>query len=164
MRGSVRPAHVVAVFILGIIPVRAEQNPRRRVVAANSALTTEANEHSTTRDELHRTQTELITTARQAGMAEVATGVLHNMGNALNTISVSAQLIRASSRTGTTRQRHRGPIRGRHARVDPLRRHTSRRGLPAHPPPHSRLCHRHHAPKLSARSGGTHPVVPRLTA
>lgn len=35
----------------------------------------------------------LVLTARQAGMADVATSVLHNIGNALNSVNVSAQLI-----------------------------------------------------------------------
>ncbi len=33
---------------------------------------------------------ELIGTARRAGMAEIATGVLHNVGNVLNSVNVSA--------------------------------------------------------------------------
>jgi signal transduction histidine kinase len=36
---------------------------------------------------------ELVTASRQAGMAEVATSVLHNVGNVLNSINVSASLI-----------------------------------------------------------------------
>jgi two-component system NtrC family sensor kinase len=43
--------------------------------------------------ELQDTQQRLVDTARQAGMAEVATGVLHNVGNVLNSINVSAALI-----------------------------------------------------------------------
>ena len=35
-------------------------------------------------------QSELVVTSRQAGMAEVATGVLHNVGNVLNSVNVSA--------------------------------------------------------------------------
>jgi signal transduction histidine kinase len=35
---------------------------------------------------------ELINTARRAGMAEVATGVLHNVGNVLNSVNVSASV------------------------------------------------------------------------
>src|SRR5258708_32794536 len=42
---------------------------------------------------LRASQQELIETSRQVGMAEVATGVLHNMGNALNSINVSTTLI-----------------------------------------------------------------------
>jgi PAS domain S-box-containing protein len=39
---------------------------------------------------LHR---ELLSASRQAGMAEVATGVLHNVGNVLNSVNVSCALI-----------------------------------------------------------------------
>ena len=35
----------------------------------------------------------LLDTSRQAGMAEVATGVLHNVGNVLNSVNVSANLL-----------------------------------------------------------------------
>ena len=42
--------------------------------------------------ELNRTQAELLETSRQAGMAEVATSVLHNVGNVLNSVGVSAEL------------------------------------------------------------------------
>ena len=37
---------------------------------------------------------QLVEASRQAGMAEVATGVLHNVGNVLNSINVSMTLIR----------------------------------------------------------------------
>ena len=36
---------------------------------------------------------ELIEISRQAGMAEVATGVLHNVGNVLNSVNISATLV-----------------------------------------------------------------------
>jgi len=39
-------------------------------------------------DELHNTQDKLLSTARKAGMAEVATNVLHNVGNVLNSINI----------------------------------------------------------------------------
>jgi signal transduction histidine kinase len=40
--------------------------------------------------ELHRV---LVDVSRQAGMAEVATGVLHNVGNTLNSVNISTQVI-----------------------------------------------------------------------
>ncbi len=40
--------------------------------------------------EMHRT---LVDISRQAGMAEVATGVLHNVGNTLNSVNVSTTLV-----------------------------------------------------------------------
>ena len=43
--------------------------------------------------ELAKMHTQLLEVSRQAGMAEVATGVLHNVGNVLNSVNVSAMLI-----------------------------------------------------------------------
>ncbi len=42
---------------------------------------------------LRETQQRLLETSRLAGMAEVATGVLHNVGNVLNSVNVSAGLV-----------------------------------------------------------------------
>ncbi len=43
--------------------------------------------------ERNRLNQELIETSRLAGMADVATGVLHNVGNVLNSVNVSGQLV-----------------------------------------------------------------------
>lgn len=43
--------------------------------------------------ELARLNRELMKASREAGMAEIATGVLHNVGNVLNSVNVSASLI-----------------------------------------------------------------------
>ncbi|SFH10091.1 DAHL domain-containing protein [Pseudomonas sp. NFACC45] len=64
---------------------------------ANNALQT-ANDELELRVEertrqLKDTQSELMDTARQAGMAEIATNVLHNVGNVLNSVNISADLI-----------------------------------------------------------------------
>jgi signal transduction histidine kinase len=48
--------------------------------------------------ELRQAQSELVATARRAGMAEIATNVLHNVGNVLNSVNVSAGLITSSVR------------------------------------------------------------------
>ncbi|MDZ7637229.1 MAG: ATP-binding protein [Bryobacterales bacterium] len=45
------------------------------------------------RAELAETQQRLIALSRQSGMAEVATSVLHNVGNVLNSVNVSATLV-----------------------------------------------------------------------
>ncbi|HEX4666993.1 MAG TPA: ATP-binding protein [Chthoniobacterales bacterium] len=42
---------------------------------------------------LHASQQKLLDASRLAGMAEVATGVLHNVGNVLNSVNVSANLV-----------------------------------------------------------------------
>jgi len=52
-----------------------------------------------TEEELRHAQHDLIETSRLAGIAEVATGVLHNLGNALNSVNTSASICgRAASR------------------------------------------------------------------
>jgi signal transduction histidine kinase len=43
--------------------------------------------------ELEKMHRELLGVSRRAGMAEVATGMLHNVGNVLNSVSVSATLM-----------------------------------------------------------------------
>jgi PAS domain S-box-containing protein len=44
-------------------------------------------------EELERVHKQLIMASRQAGMAEVATNVLHNVGNILNSVNISASLV-----------------------------------------------------------------------
>jgi signal transduction histidine kinase/HAMP domain-containing protein len=43
--------------------------------------------------ELRQAQADLVAAARRAGMAEIATNVLHNIGNVLNSVTVSANLV-----------------------------------------------------------------------
>jgi PAS domain S-box-containing protein len=43
--------------------------------------------------EIERVQKELVDASRHAGMAEVATNVLHNVGNVLNSVNVSASML-----------------------------------------------------------------------
>jgi signal transduction histidine kinase len=50
---------------------------------------------------------QLRETSRQAGMAEIATGVLHNVGNVLNSLGVSASVLQSklrSTRTGNVQR------------------------------------------------------------
>ncbi|HVE54245.1 MAG TPA: ATP-binding protein [Ramlibacter sp.] len=49
--------------------------------------------------ELRQAQGLLITTAREAGRAEIATNVLHNVGNVLNSVNVSTGLLGTALRT-----------------------------------------------------------------
>jgi C4-dicarboxylate-specific signal transduction histidine kinase len=44
--------------------------------------------------ELEKLNAQLLEASRRAGMAEVATGVLHNVGNVLNSVNVSATLVK----------------------------------------------------------------------
>ena len=58
------------------------QELREQVIAKDSALA-----------ELAEAQKRLIDLSRISGMAEVATGVLHNVGNVLNSVNVSATIV-----------------------------------------------------------------------
>jgi len=58
--------------------------------------------------ELKDVHAQLVKTARQAGMAEVATSVLHNVGNVLNSVYTSAQLAR--ERMSQMRLEHVGRV------------------------------------------------------
>jgi signal transduction histidine kinase len=46
--------------------------------------------------ELQQAQSELMNAARRAGKAEIANNVLHNVGNILNSVNVSAQMVRST--------------------------------------------------------------------
>ena len=52
--------------------------------------------------ELEKSQKDLVSASRAAGMAEVATGVLHNVGNVLNSLNVSASTLATGLRDGKT--------------------------------------------------------------
>jgi signal transduction histidine kinase len=67
----------------------------RQLQIANATLEERVAERTR---ELHEAQSELVTTARKAGMAEIANNVLHNVGNVLNSVTVSAGLIASSIR------------------------------------------------------------------
>jgi PAS domain S-box-containing protein len=53
-------------------------------------FTLDVTEQKRAESELEKTHLKLIEASRQAGMAEVATSVLHNVGNVLNSVNVSA--------------------------------------------------------------------------
>jgi two-component system, NtrC family, sensor kinase len=60
---------------------------------ANEELNHEIRVRSDAELELEQVHQRLVASARRAGMAEIATGVLHNVGNVLNSINVSATLV-----------------------------------------------------------------------
>ncbi|MGF6558463.1 two-component system NtrC family sensor kinase [Pseudomonas sp. S30_BP2TU TE3576] len=60
------------------------------LVAANDELERRVEERTR---QLKDTQGKLLDTARRAGMAEIATNVLHNVGNVLNSVNISADLV-----------------------------------------------------------------------
>jgi len=64
-----------------------------RVRERTRDLESEIVERKRAEQELKELTTQLVEASRQAGMAEVATGVLHNVGNVLNSVNVSTTLI-----------------------------------------------------------------------
>ena len=57
------------------------------------AMVQDITERRQAEEELERVHKQLLTASRQAGMAEVATNVLHNVGNVLNSVNVSASMV-----------------------------------------------------------------------
>jgi PAS domain S-box-containing protein len=70
------PFHDRAGNIVGVVGIGLDITQRKRAEA-----------------ELVAAHEQLLDISRQAGMAEVATGVLHNVGNVLNSVNVSANLL-----------------------------------------------------------------------
>ncbi len=65
-------------------------------------------ERKVSEEKIAKAHQELMKVSRQAGMADVATGVLHNVGNVLNSVNVSASLI--SDRLTRSRISHLGNV------------------------------------------------------
>ncbi len=62
-------------------------------VRAFSGIVTDITKRKKMEDDLAGMNSELISASRKAGMAEIATGVLHNVGNVLNSVNISASLV-----------------------------------------------------------------------
>ena len=73
---------------LGEIRLVAER--RAALEATNERIEEQVRERTR---ELEESQQKLIETSRQAGMAEVATSVLHNVGNVLNSVNISTTTV-----------------------------------------------------------------------
>ncbi len=65
----------------------------RELGAANLELHCEIEQRKHAEAEQERLHTQLVEISRSAGMAEIATSVLHNVGNVLNSVNVSTALI-----------------------------------------------------------------------
>ncbi|HRH97873.1 MAG TPA: ATP-binding protein [Prosthecobacter sp.] len=63
---------------------------RSRLESINAEIESQVIERTAELTEAHK---QLLVTSRQAGMAEVATNVLHNVGNVLNSVNVSAETV-----------------------------------------------------------------------
>jgi signal transduction histidine kinase len=71
------------------------------LLGANATLELRVEERTR---ELHTAQGELVSAARQAGMAEIANNVLHNVGNVLNSVNVSVGVIAGRLRDAQSRK------------------------------------------------------------
>jgi len=72
---------------------RTDALSRRLKSARTDELGVLAREFDSMVAKLEASRAELLQTAREAGMSEIATGVLHNVGNVLNSVNVSANLM-----------------------------------------------------------------------
>jgi two-component system, NtrC family, sensor kinase len=71
----------------------ARETLEQRVRNRTSELLQEITDRKQAEADLAEAHRQLVDASRQAGMAEVATGVLHNVGNVLNSVNVSATLV-----------------------------------------------------------------------
>ncbi len=65
----------------------------RQLSETNSELNKEIADRLSAEEKLENVHREFVDAARRAGMAEIATGVLHNVGNVLNSVNVSATML-----------------------------------------------------------------------
>ena len=82
----------------GDFSARAEDGSELEFAILARAMNQMAASIQNSRALLQETQTQLLVTARQAGMAEIANNVLHNVGNVLNSVNVSAGLVNSAMR------------------------------------------------------------------
>ncbi|MFT6158045.1 MAG: signal transduction histidine kinase [Myxococcota bacterium] len=76
-----------------LVHQRAVQHAISQEQAVSASLKREVDKHRKTQAHLAAIQRDLIEAARNAGMAEVANGVLHNVGNGLTTVNVGVALL-----------------------------------------------------------------------
>lgn len=69
------------------------QANEQQLKASNQQLQVEISEREKREEELCEVHKELVSASHRAGMAEVATDVLHNVGNVLNSINVSIAMM-----------------------------------------------------------------------
>jgi PAS domain S-box-containing protein len=68
-------------------------------LVCHTGIVTDVTERKLAQAELDASQKQLMESSRRAGMAEIATNVLHNVGNILNSVAVSAGMVRGALRT-----------------------------------------------------------------
>lgn len=73
--------------------IDAKETLEQRVIERTKELSEQIAAKDRAHSELAAAQQRLIELSREAGMAEIATGVLHNVGNVLNSVNVSTSLV-----------------------------------------------------------------------
>lgn len=73
--------------------VEAKETLEQRVIERTRELQEQIEAKDRAHADLAAAQQRLIELSREAGMAEIATGVLHNVGNVLNSVNVSTSLV-----------------------------------------------------------------------
>jgi C4-dicarboxylate-specific signal transduction histidine kinase len=86
------------------------ESVEQRVRERTQDLQREIGERIETQSKLEETHKQLLEASRLAGMAEVATGVLHNVGNVLNSVSVSASVVCDRLRKSEAGDVHRAAV------------------------------------------------------
>jgi len=78
--------------------VRQFDETRLELHATKATLETVVQEYQAGQAEIEKLKRESVALSRQAGMAEIATGVLHNVANVVNSIRVSATMLENRTR------------------------------------------------------------------
>ena len=96
VRGPAEVAALAEAFNTMLLEVgRRDETLARQLIA----LDQEVRDRKAAQETLKENTREMLRLSHEAGMAEVAAGVLHNIGNALNSINVSAELLADHLRT-----------------------------------------------------------------
>ncbi|HEX8702394.1 MAG TPA: ATP-binding protein, partial [Myxococcaceae bacterium] len=74
--------------------INAVASRNQEIRATNELLMAQVEERQQAQRERDAMHARLLDTARKAGMAEIATSVLHNLGNALNSVNIAAEAAR----------------------------------------------------------------------
>jgi ligand-binding sensor domain-containing protein/signal transduction histidine kinase len=78
--------------------VQEHRRTSAQLVKRTRLLETEITERERMQNEIELVHRRLLEISRQAGMAEVATNVLHNVGNVLNSVNISAAVVADNTR------------------------------------------------------------------
>lgn len=87
-------AVLVTLCIIGGLYHQKVQSMRERNRALEEEVSERTNHLKSTLEKLKNSQNEVVEKAHKAGMADIASGVLHNVGNILNSVNTSSSLIK----------------------------------------------------------------------